>query len=425
MDTYLEDGAAALTAAQWESLHGTGRADRSQGYARFREHMEPGTPLLLTAADAAGRCAALHGTLTTPASGLFSHPWKLLTAEQMLRPEENGGEQARADHAELLRAVVGTGSGAGGGSGEGGGAGERPDAAALTAVLGEAIVFRGFDSTEAGLRTGLDGATRHQALLALLEGARDAVRAGTAGAVCLPFVREDDEPLRTALGELGFRSAVLTAVSDFDLTGVSSYEEYVAALPSRRRRTYRKEEQAMADSALRIDTWPLAGHVAQVAALEARNVAKYGGRPDPEVLIAARSAMAELLGHQVRVAVAVRPDGGPAAGEPAACGIHMADDHSYCILMYGADDTVADGGPAYPCLTFYEPLRYAADHGLATVRLGFEAFSAKLRRGARLSRRETWIWTPDGDRLAALHRVMEFLAARTATHFEHLIGHAA
>lgn len=405
MDTCLHAGAQALTTGQWENLYGADRADLSHGYARFRERMEAGPPVLLTAADDSGLRAALHGALTTPASGLFSHPWKLLTAEQLRRPEEGDAERAGEDHAELLRAVTGGTDGA------------VPDAAALTAVLGEAMVLRSFDSSEAGLRADLDDRQRQHALRALLEHAQRAVRDGAAGAVCVPFVRADDQNLRTALARCGFRGAVLTAVTEFDLRGVASYEEYLAALPSRRRRLYRKEEQALTDSGLRLDSWSPAGHVERIAALEARNIAKHGGRPDPRALIEARTAMFTLLGDRVRVPVAL--DG---TGEPAACGIHMTDGLSYCILMYGADDSVSDGVPVYPCLTFYEPLRHAARHGLRAVRLGFEAYSAKLRRGARLHPRETWLWTPDTARLSALHRVMEFLAARTSTHLERLTG---
>jgi hypothetical protein len=405
VDTRLHSGAQALTPGQWHELYGADRADLSPGYARFREYMEPGDPVLLTAADDRGVRAALHGALTTPASGLFSHPWKLLTGEQMRRPEEGDAERAAADHADVLRTVTGRRDG------------PVPDAAALTAVLGEAVVFRSFDSSEAGLRADLDGPERQSALNALLGHAQRAVRDGAAGAVCVPFVRADDEDLRTALADRGFRGAVLTAVTEFDLRGVSSYDEYLAALPSRRRRLHRKEEQALAGSGFRLDSWSLADHVERIAALEARNIAKHGGQPDPPALAAARTAMAALLGDHVRVPVALDE-----TGEPAACGIHMTDTRSYCILMYGADASVSDGAPLYPCLTFYEPLRHAARHGLGTVRLGFEAYSAKLRRGAGLHPRETWLWTPDPARLSALHRVMRFLAARTATHLERLTG---
>ncbi|MEU9301681.1 GNAT family N-acetyltransferase [Streptomyces sp. NPDC048269] len=417
VETHLHDSAAHLTTAQWEDLYGSGYADRGHGYALFRERVEAGPSALVTAADGTGWCGALHGAVTTPASALFSHPWKLLTAEQLRRPEEDGGQQACETHAALLRTALGESAGPDGLA--------VPDAAALTAVLGEAVVFRGFDSTEAGLRDGLDAPARRRTLRALLAHTQDAVRDGLAGAVCLPYVRPQDTDLRAVLAELGFRSAVLTGVSDFDLGGVSSYATYLEALPSRRRRMYRKEEQAVADSALSLGVWPLDGNVERVVALEARNIAKHGGLPDREALIAARSAMAGLLGDHLRVPVAVRTGAGAGDDELAACGIHMADDDSYCVLMYGADESVSDAGPVYPCLTFYEPLRHAADHGLRTVRLGFEAFSAKLRRGARLSRRETWLWTPDADRLAALHRVMEFLSARTSTHFERLTGQTA
>ncbi|MEV0224780.1 GNAT family N-acetyltransferase [Streptomyces sp. NPDC050704] len=408
MKTHLHDSAARLTAPQWAALYGTRHADRGHGYALFREHMEPGAPVLVAAEDDAGRCAALHGALTTAGSGLFSHPWKLLTSEQLLRPEEPGADRARADRERLLTAVTGTAA--------------QPDAAALTTALGEAVVFRSFDSTEAGLREGLTTEARHAALRALLAAAQDAVRDGLAGAVCLPFVRRDDLPLRTGLAELGFRQAALTAVSDFDLTGVSSYEEFLASLPSRRRRMYRKEGQAVADSPLTLGTWSLTGHVKSVAALEARNIAKHGGQPDPVALVAARSAMAELIGDRVRVPVVLRAD---EADEPAACGIHLTDDDSYCILMYGADETVPAGGPVYAHLTFYEPLRHAADHGLSRVRLGFEAFDAKLRRGASLSPRETWLWLPDAARLDTLHQVMQLLGTRTEAHFARLTGQPA
>lgn len=401
------DSVTDVAERDWAELGGTHRVDSCHGYLHFREHVEPGRPVVVTAHDAQGLSGALHGAATTPGSGLFSHPWKLLTAPQFRRAEGDGedgdGAAARAEHAARVGEVCGAAPPPASALQADG----VPGAGALTAALGEALVIRGFDTSQAQLRTEPDAEAARRTALALLRALQTSVREGAAGAVALPYVREDDAPLRAALTEAGFRSARLTATTEFEVPAGMSYEELLTGLSRRHRHRYRKEEREFGAAGLRLEHRELADVVQRVAELETSNTAKHGGRADREKVAAARTAMARLLGKRVRVPVAVRDE------RVLACGLHLADGGDYCVLLYGSDAEGAEQlSTAYPCLTFYEPLRHAAAHGGARVRFGFEGFGAKLIRGATLRARETWLWVPDPAELDAVHRLLRFLESR-------------
>src|SRR5258707_8613644 len=55
-----------------------------------------------------------------------------------------------------------------------------------------------------------------------------------------------------------------------------------------------------------------------------------------------------------------------------------------------------------------------------TLFRSFEAFMPKLRRGAQLARRETWIWISDSGRLNAADEVLQLMGRRTAEYFDEL-----
>lgn len=388
----------------WHRLDTAERVDRSHGYLRFREYVEPGAPLVAGVLDGTGLGGVLHGALTTPTTGLFSHPWKLLTSSQFRRPDDEGADEARAEHAALAREVCGGTSAAH----------EQPDgvpsSAALTAALGEAAVVRGFDTSEVLLGEGRGREESRKTALTLVAAVQDTVRRGAAGAVVFPFVAAEDALLREVLAESGFRSAELTAATHFEVPATGSYEEFLGGLSRRHRHRFRREERDFHEAGLRLDHPDLSGVVRRVAELETANTAKHGGSADTERVVAVRTAMADLLGSRVRVPVAVRD------GDVVSCGLHMLGRQDYCVLMYGSDGTRDGHGACYPCLTFYDPLRHAVETGIRRVRFGFEGFGAKLIRGATLAARETWVWSPDPAALTAVHHLMRFLEQRWRQH---------
>jgi len=379
--------------------------DQSRAYLTYRERLEPGDPVLVVANDSTGPAAALHGSLTTPRTALFSHPWKMLSSDQFLRlsGEADSDREPAGHHQRLLDELLDPGQ-----SGE-------PRWEGFAAMIGEAMVLRGFDTSAALLRPGLSEDAKLVAMLTLLRTLQGLVREGAAGAIALPFVHPGDALLRQALAETGFCAGVLTGASVFDLSGTRSYEDFVATLPKRRRYRYRTEQQAFASAGMTTRTVMLEDHLERLADLEANNIERYGGAPDRTRLAAVRAEMAELLGAALRVPVA------EIDGSIIACGIDLVDENSYLVLAYGCDYSVAEHRKAYPQLLCYEPIRFATSHGLTQVRLGFESFQPKLHRGARLETRQTWIWLPSQSAMRSLTRLLAFLSARTQAFFGSLV----
>ncbi|MEV0224554.1 peptidogalycan biosysnthesis protein [Streptomyces sp. NPDC050704] len=400
MTVQLHSGLAHVAPGDWQALNSAGRVDRSHAYLGFREHVEPGDAVVATLDDERGLLAAVHGAMSRSDSALFSHPWKMLTSEQFLRADDDSLERVRAEHSALVDAIAGPGD-------------ASEQASRLAAVLGEALVIRGFDNSEVIFRQDLSGQQRSESALRLVEYLQDRVREGLAGALVFPFVSAGNSELTDVLVRLGFQRATLTAVTFFDVSGFRSYDAFLAALPARYRRRYRIEEQAMDRSHLHMATTPLRDSFSRIVELEALNAEKYGGKPDRGRLGRTRREMAERLDTAIRIPVAVSDD-----AEIVACGIHLVDENSYCNLVYGCDYAVEERATAYQWINFYDPLRYATSRGIKRVRLGFEAFSAKLQRGARLDPRETWLWVPDPGRQVALEGLVKFLDERGSGYFE-------
>ena len=416
-------GAAAAGDATWNVLAPAG-VGQSQAYLTFRELVEPGAPFLAVASDAAGPAAALHGCLTTAASALFSHPWKMAASDQFARLAEpaDGTAAAAATHRALLGGLGASGRGRPEGPDGAGGPGgpEGADGPAwpwLTARLGELVVVRGFDESAAILRPGLAGeaaAAATAAAIGVLQGQAGQGN-GAIGGVALPFVHPHDAVLRTALARTGFRRGVLTAVTVFDVGGAASFDDYRARQPKAVRSCYRRDLKAFAGSGMTLRPIALGEHLGRLAELEAGNAARHGGTPDLARLAATRAAMGRLLGPSLRVLGVER------RGTIVACGIDLVDDESYLGLVYGCDYAEPDLSLAYRQLVAYEPIRFAIGAGLRRVRMGFEAFAPKLYRGARLEARETWIWLADEAARPRLADLLGFLTGRSLGYFGSLV----
>ena len=369
--TVVLPGIDGVPAAEWTGALG-GAVDRDAHYLRFREEIEPGEPVLAVARDAGGRLlAGAHGALAVPASALFSSPWAMLTADQFLRAEDPAELRAARD-----RSVAGV-------------------------QLDPALVIRGFDDSRVLTRPDADGEVGEAAVDAVVGALQAEGRP-----VVFPFVRPADVTLAAVLGRRGFRRGILTAASTIPVAAAAGYDELLAGLRRSVRRRARKEERRLAEAGLRLSELPLAEHVDTVVGLEVQTARRHGGQPRPERLLTARRRMAELLAGSVRVPVALDRN-----GRVVACGVDLVDADSYYGLAYGCDYS-AERGTAYQCLGFYDPMRYAVEHGIRRIRLGFEAFEPKLLRGAEVVPRHTWVWMPDRSALAAVGEVLDLLTDR-------------
>jgi Peptidogalycan biosysnthesis/recognition len=390
--TELLGSIGEIRPADWDPLAAGCDLDSGKPYLLFREYLEPGPPFVLAAWRGGQLGGVLHGVVTTPRTGLFSHPWKLLTDDRMLRADSpEAGAGLRGQRCDLVRAVT---------SGETGWQG-------LSGSVGEVIVVRGFDRSRLITRPGAGPGEQEQISAGLLSGAMRAVRAGRAGAIAFPFVDSADSGLRTALAKAGFRCGAIAAASAFDLRGCTSYQAYLARLPARTRARYRREEREFEASGLRAETISLRDNAERIVELEAQTITRHGGQPDRAAMLAARHFLGMAMPGSVRVAAVRR------AGALLACEITILDAATCCAVSYGCDYTTGQGSIGYHQLCFYDPIAYCCDNGISELRMGFEAVLPKRIRGAVVSPREMWLWAPDPAVRGALGTLLDFLTART------------
>lgn len=396
---HLLDSITAVPAAAWDELAGPADVDLRHTYLRFREHLEPGAPTVLTHCDRGGLVAALHGCATTGSTALFSHPWKLLTSDQMLRGESREEEsQRRLYRGELVSAVVGR-------------SGQAPDWHRLSEAVGQVYVVRAYDSSEVLVHRRTDG---DDAVERLIARAQRLATAGPIGAVAFPYVRPGDLRLRKLLERAGFRSATLTAASEIVINDSASLPEFLATLTKRHRYRYRSALRAFDKSGHVAGELLLSEHIDSVVRMELQTMAKHGSSSDPNRLRNARRFLADHASALVRVPAVSDGNG------PFACGVHLVGEHSYLTLTFGSSYRLQleDSGEAYHRVTYHDPVSYCCEHGLNRVRLGLEGFHAKTLRGAILQPRETWYWVPDPRRLESLGKVFDFVGECTTGYLE-------
>lgn len=399
-----------VPAAEWEELAQQADIDLSRGFLRFREFLEPGASALLTISSAGRLRGALHGVLSVRESGLTSDPWKFVSAEAVLRLRD---DEAAAEAARLRRLQRELACAAAGEHADR----DTPPWQVLTRGIGPCFVVREFDRSELLSHPEASPAETERLAEQLVLAAQAMVLDNGAGAVAFPFVSPGDGLLRQVLAAAGFRGGAMTGASWIDTRGCGSYQEFLARLPTRRRRRYRLEEQELAQAAgLRAGEIDLLENAERVAALEAQTMAKYGGQPDQEDIRRARVALAGMLPDAVRLCAVDRD------GAIIACALHLRGPRSVLCLTYGCDYGVADRSMSYPWAVFYHPVRMAIAAGAGALRLGLEAFEAKTIRGAVVEARELWVWTPDPGALGRLGELLDMVGARNAEYLARFPG---
>nr|ACZ13462.1 hypothetical protein [Streptomyces luridus] len=395
--------------AAWEELTKAADVDSSHGFLRFREYVEPGRSVLFTLGPPERPRGALRGVVAVPGSGLTSDPWKFVGSQAVLRLDAGTDEAEAASLRRAQRDLVRAAADPAGRAGDDGG---EPLWQALTRGLGACLVVREFDRSELLCHPEADAAEARSVAARLVRAAQTSAAEHGAGAVAFPFVSPRDTLLRSVLTEAGFRGGAMTGASWVETGGYGSYEEFLAVLPSRRRRRYRLEEQRLleAPDLTTAEVDPVR-NAARIAELEARTLVKHGGLADAEAIRRARIELADRLPDDAVVIPAVIRD-----GRIIACALHLRGPRSVVFMTYGCDYDVEERGPAYPWAAFYHPIRTAIAHGASSVRLGLEGFEAKTRRGAVVEARELWVWTPDAAALARLGDLLELVGERNTSY---------
>ena len=399
-----------IPAAEWAEIAQQADIDLSRGFLQFREYLEPGPSALLTIRTAGRLRGALHGVMSVQESGLTSDPWKFITAEAVLRLE---GDEDTVEAARLRRVQRDLVCAAAGEHADG----DTPLWRVLTRAFGPCFVVREFDRSELLFHPETSPAEAERLAEQLIRGAQAMVLDNGSGVVTFPFVSPRDGLLRQTLAEAGFRGGTMTGASWIDTQGCDSYQEFLARLPTRRRRRYRLEEQELLQAPdMRAAEVDLLENAERVAALETQTMIKYGGQPDPEDIRRARVALAGMLPDAVRLCAVER------RGQIIACALHLQGHKSVLCLTYGCDYGVPDRSMSYPWAVFYHPVRMAITAGAGALRLGLEGFEAKTIRAAVVEARELWVWTPDSAALGRLGEVLDLVDARNTGYLARFPG---
>lgn len=389
-----------LPAAEWDEMTQTADIDNSRGYLQFREYLEPGESVLLTIRSEGRLRGALRGVMTVPESGLTSDPWKFISSTAVLRLRDDDGE-AEATYLRGLQHQLVCAA-----------AGERTDTDGplwrmLTRGIGPCLVVREFERSELLCHPEASLAEVERLTADLIRAAQVAALDKGAGAIAFPFVSPRDGLLREALAEAGFRGGAMTGASRIDVQGCRSYEEFLARLPSRRRRRYRLEERRLLQTAeFSVGEIDLMENADRVAELEAQTLRKHGGAADPEAIRKSRVELAARLSGAVHISAVERD------GRVIACAMHLKGTKSILALSYGCDYGVADRSTSYPWAFFYYPIQMAVAAGAGAVRFGLEGFEAKTRRGAVVEPRELWAWTPNAGTVKRLGDLLDMVDGR-------------
>jgi hypothetical protein len=211
------------------------------------------------------------------------------------------------------------------------------------------------------------------ALGALLGEAR---RTGPDQPLIVPFATDR---LARALARLAPDApCVLEAADTWLLNPHATLDAWLAALPSRTRGAILHDERRFAAAGFDEAIVPLGPHVEAFAELVSLHARRHGLDEPARSLAGHLSDIARAFGDDALLFAALR--GGRLVA--AALGL-VHGDHIYMRMVGNEPDAVA-GTAAHFVVTFYRPLRWCTERGLAGVHLGLSIDRTKRSRGATI-----------------------------------------
>ncbi|MEU8528446.1 GNAT family N-acetyltransferase [Streptomyces sp. NPDC048629] len=213
---------------------------------------------------------------------------------------------------------------------------------------------------------------RRKALNSLVKAANSLAAAERAQAWWL-YVTDD------AVAELaaacGSRPTQLNQDARIPLPG-STFDDYLAALPSKRRVTIRRERRAFAEAGYELRTLRLSECADAVGALAARLQERHGHPTDPAFMAALFHDQAAGMADTGLVLAAYTE------GHMVAFSLFYQHANTIWLRSTGYDYTRLRNAHEYFNLVYYLPVDHAYAHGATTLHLGMESLRAKTLRGA-------------------------------------------
>jgi uncharacterized protein len=158
-----------------------------------------------------------------------------------------------------------------------------------------------------------------------------------------------------------------------------SFDDHVAALSARRRSTVRRDLAAFSRAGLHVEELRLSDALGFAPQLFVQLKEHHRSGLDETEARDYLEVQARSLDH-LSVVFAARAQ----AGETAAYAVAFRWGDMLFVRLVGLDYGLAEPAAAYFQVAYYEPLRYAYEHGLSAVHFGIKSLRPKVLRGGRL-----------------------------------------
>lgn len=227
------------------------------------------------------------------------------------------------------------------------------------------------------------------ALRVLVDGTVDWAREHGIATVAMLYVRPAATALAAALAERGFTAVPLTPTWDLRLPG-TSFADYLAGLPRKRRKEAGRELRRLEVAGVRIEPVDVEAVFEHLVRLRCNLVARYRDGRDPHAeRVKLRHIVDDVAGGHPHVLLATAGD------DPVGFALFAAHRDEWHCLATGSEYADARSRLTYFATAYYRAAEHGYRHGVRTIGYGLGAWEAKRARGCRPTPLTGWIHTTD------------------------------
>ncbi|MGW0070105.1 hypothetical protein ACWDUI_21890 [Streptosporangium sandarakinum] len=221
-----------------------------------------------------------------------------------------------------------------------------------------------------------------EALDALVGAITDWARERGLRAVAFLYPPPGTAPLGRVLSARGFTGVPLAYSCELRLPG-GGFEDYLAALPRKRRGEARRELRLLREAGVEVRAERVSEPGADVVELKCGHSAKYNGRPPDRAKTAGR--LRDLCAGGALLLRAER------AGDLLGYGLFVEHAGVWYCVSTGMDYSSAAARHTYFATVFYEPARLAYPAGVRRLHYGQGSWRAKTARGCEAVELPGWV----------------------------------